>query len=226
MAIGPHWPDPAKKIIQFPHGRGPTLPSAKPLVQPTLFAGRFRRSRGGRRLVSVSQVQGQSSEILTKPPPHSILLRAPFTPDDFEAFIAERQLTLLNAIENLLIKERLDLSPNLRELDEQIEQAELRLRAFVASGLDGDVGLLPQHVLQKVDERMQRALKKNAALDADTTRPLPASLNIAIYGNCKTLLPARRPGRALKRSSPTRRRSSASSASSRSCATASATAAP
>ena len=67
---------------------------------------------------------------MTKPPPHSILLRAPFTPDDFEAFIAERQLTLLNAIENLLIKEeRLDLSPNLRELDEQIEQAELRLRA-------------------------------------------------------------------------------------------------
>ena len=34
MAIGPHWPDPAKKIIQFPHGRGPTLPSAKPSVQP------------------------------------------------------------------------------------------------------------------------------------------------------------------------------------------------
>ena len=33
MAIGPHWPDPAKKIFQFPHGRGPTLPSAKPSVQ-------------------------------------------------------------------------------------------------------------------------------------------------------------------------------------------------
>jgi hypothetical protein len=33
MAIGPHWPDPAKKIFQFPHRRGPTLPSAKPSVQ-------------------------------------------------------------------------------------------------------------------------------------------------------------------------------------------------
>ena len=33
MAIGPHWPDPAKKIFQFPHGRAPTLPSAKPSVQ-------------------------------------------------------------------------------------------------------------------------------------------------------------------------------------------------
>ena len=36
MAIGPHWPDPAKKIFQFPHGRGPTLPSAKPSVQRLL----------------------------------------------------------------------------------------------------------------------------------------------------------------------------------------------
>ena len=34
MAIGPQWPDPAKKIFQFPHGRAPTLPSAKPSVQP------------------------------------------------------------------------------------------------------------------------------------------------------------------------------------------------
>ena len=33
MAIGPQWPDPAKKIFQFPHGRAPTLPSAKPSVQ-------------------------------------------------------------------------------------------------------------------------------------------------------------------------------------------------
>ena len=38
MAIGPHWPDPAKKTIQFPHGRGPTLPSAKPSVQRTLHS--------------------------------------------------------------------------------------------------------------------------------------------------------------------------------------------
>ena len=38
MAIGPHWPDPAKKIFQFPHGRWPTLPSAKPSVQQELWA--------------------------------------------------------------------------------------------------------------------------------------------------------------------------------------------
>jgi hypothetical protein len=45
--IGPHWPDPAKKIFQFPYGRGPTLPSAKPSVQPrskTLFPVRRAHS--------------------------------------------------------------------------------------------------------------------------------------------------------------------------------------
>ncbi len=57
-----------------------------------------------------------------------ILLRAPFTPADFEAFIADRQRILQDAIENLLIKERLDLPPQLRELDADTEQLELKLR--------------------------------------------------------------------------------------------------
>ena len=42
----------------------------------------------------------------------TILLRDPFTPDDYEAFISERQRTIQDAIENLLIKERLDLNHN------------------------------------------------------------------------------------------------------------------
>jgi hypothetical protein len=43
-----------------------------------------------------------------------ILRRNPFEANDFEDFIAERQRTLQDAIENLLIKERLDLPPQLR----------------------------------------------------------------------------------------------------------------
>ncbi|HBO44989.1 MAG TPA: hypothetical protein DD670_13880, partial [Planctomycetaceae bacterium] len=65
------------------------------------------------------------------PTAQEILMRDPFTPDDFEAFIAERQRTIQDAIENLLIKERLGLSMPLRELDEQIEKTELRLRKSV-----------------------------------------------------------------------------------------------
>jgi hypothetical protein len=105
-----------------------------------------------------------------------ILLRNPFTPDDFEAFISERQRTLQDAIENLLVKERLDLPPNLRELDEGIERVELSLRKVVSSGLDNEETAMPPHILQKIDERLQRAAKKNAALDTDHYSTLEAKL--------------------------------------------------
>ena len=96
-----------------------------------------------------------------------ILLRDPFTPEDYENFISERQRTLQNSIENLLVKERFDLPPDLRELDASVEDIELRLRSDIAARLSAESGELPQHVLQKVQERVQRATQKNAALDSD-----------------------------------------------------------
>lgn len=105
-----------------------------------------------------------------------ILLRNPFTPADFDDFITERQLTLLRAIETLLIKERLDLEPHLRELDERIETVELDLRAMVAAALGGDVAALPPHVVQKADERIQRSIRQNPALDADHYRTMAGKL--------------------------------------------------
>ncbi|MEZ5856685.1 MAG: hypothetical protein R3D67_18785 [Hyphomicrobiaceae bacterium] len=105
-----------------------------------------------------------------------VLLRDPFMPDDFEAFISERQKTIQEAIENLLIKERLDLPANLRELDAAVEEVELRLRTAIDGSLDGDAAVLPQQVLQKIEERIQRAAKKNAALDIDYYQTLQGKL--------------------------------------------------
>ena len=106
----------------------------------------------------------------------AILLRDPFTPEDFEAFIAERQRTLQDAIETLLIKERLDLPQILREIDANIEDIELELRRILSSSLKKNISALPQHVLQKIDERIQRAAKKNAALDLDFYKTLEGKL--------------------------------------------------
>ena len=105
-----------------------------------------------------------------------ILIRNPFTPEDFEAFIAERQRTIQEAIETLLIKRRLDLPVALRELDEGIEQVELRLRETIRIGLADDPALVPTNVADKVDERLQRALKRNAAMDADHYAKLEGQL--------------------------------------------------
>lgn len=105
-----------------------------------------------------------------------ILLRKPFGPDDFEAFIVERQRTLQDAIENLLIKERLDLPPQVRELDAKIEEIELALRRIVASTLGDDASAVPSGIAEKVNERIDRASKKNAAMDADRYKSLTGRL--------------------------------------------------
>jgi hypothetical protein len=106
---------------------------------------------------------------LISPAAFDILPRGSFGLDEFEAFLAERQRTFQEAIEDLLIKERLDLPPQLRELDAQVEAVELALRRVIAETLDGDTARLPPHVLQKIDERIQSAAKKNAALDLNQT---------------------------------------------------------
>lgn len=90
-----------------------------------------------------------------------ILLRPDFGTDEFQAFLDERRQTILNAIEELLIKERLDLAPQLREIDARIEQVELGLRGLVVEGLGGDPALIPQHIWPNVEPRIQTAVRKS-----------------------------------------------------------------
>jgi len=108
-----------------------------------------------------------------------ILLRQPFTADDFEAFLAERQRTIQEAIESLLIKARLDLPPRLRDLDAQIEEVELNLRRVIVSVLNDDPAMLPPHVQQKVRERLQAAAKRNAAMDLNQYQTLTRQMEYA-----------------------------------------------
>ncbi len=123
-----------------------------------------------------SVVRGVLESHFISPAALAILLRTPFTGSDYEAFISERQRTLLEAIENLLIKERLDLSPQLRELDQRVESIELALRIRVVEGLDDDAARLPPHVSQKADERIQAAARKSAAIDIDQYKQLSRRL--------------------------------------------------
>ena len=113
------------------------------------------------------------------PAAFEILLRDPFTSSDYEAFLTERQRTLQEGIEDLLVKERLDLSPQLRALDTQVEQIELGIRSLIDEVLHGDAARLPTHIGQKIDERIQGALKKNAALDGNHYEKLAGKLEYA-----------------------------------------------
>jgi hypothetical protein len=121
-------------------------------------------------------VRGVLESHLISPAALAILLREPFKSDDYEAFVAERQRTLTEAIENLLIKERLDLPPQLRELDQKVEDVELALRSRISDTLGGDASRLPPHVIQKAEERILAAAKKNAILDPDEYKVLARRL--------------------------------------------------
>lgn len=121
-------------------------------------------------------VRGILESHFISPAALAVLLRDPFTSADFDAFISERQRTLMEAIENLLIKERLDLSPHLRELDERVEAVELELRVKISEVLGNDPTRLPPHVSQKAEERIQAAARKNAAIDPGQYKQLTQRL--------------------------------------------------
>ena len=82
-----------------------------------------------------------------------VLLRKPFTPDDFREFIAERQRSVLDALQRV-VGNVLDLSPPIRVVDEAIEKIELRLREIIAETLEQDPGRVPPHLVQQFQERL------------------------------------------------------------------------
>ena len=69
-----------------------------------------------------------------------------------------------------------DLSPELRDLDEKVERVELGIRQLIAKELNGLVSKLPQHVQQKVGERIQSNALKNAAFDLNHYQTLGGML--------------------------------------------------
>lgn len=99
------------------------------------------------------------------PAAFDIMLRKPFTTSDFEAFLNERQRTIQDAIEDLLVKARLDLPPRLREIDAQIEEVELNLRSTIVTAFRDDSTVLPPHIREKISERLHKAAKKNPAMN-------------------------------------------------------------
>ena len=116
---------------------------------------------------------------LISPVAFDVLLRDPFTPDDFADFLTERQRSIQEAIEDLLVKARLDLPPRLREIDAEVESVELVLRRAVATALGEDPSRLPSHVQQKIGERIDAAARRNPAIEPAQSRTLLQQLEYA-----------------------------------------------
>jgi hypothetical protein len=117
-----------------------------------------------------------------------ILMREPFGPRDYEEFLQERQRTIQAAIEDLLIKERLDLAPQLRDLDDKIETIELAIRAAIVKGFDSDHDRVPNDVRQRIDDRLNVAARKNPAMDDSRYAELGGMLEYADLRELETMI--------------------------------------
>jgi len=122
---------------------------------PNEYLPELIESAGREKVSSILESHFISSDAL------DILLRTPFTARDFDAFVTERQRAILDGIENLLVKERLELPPNLRALQDGVKSVEMKMRELILEKLDGNAELIPQHIGRKVKERIQRGIHKN-----------------------------------------------------------------
>ncbi|MCB9185577.1 MAG: DUF262 domain-containing protein [Flavobacteriales bacterium] len=93
-----------------------------------------------------------------------ILLRKPFTKEDFDEFLNERMETIRNAIDDQLIKEKIEIPIALQKLNEQIELIELTLRKLIADSFEDSFDkykqLTPQHIQDNVDKRVVAEMKR------------------------------------------------------------------
>jgi len=97
-----------------------------------------------------------------------ILLRDPFSKQDFDEFLLERLETIRNAIENMLIKETINIPVALQSLNEKIEQVELTIRQLILGKYSDDMDAYkhatPSHIQEKVEKRILSSLKKKPGL--------------------------------------------------------------
>lgn len=111
----------------------------------------------------------------------SILLRDPFTKKDFDEYLLERQETIRDAIESLLIKEKLDLPIDLQNLNNRIEKIEVKLRDLILAkyedNIDSYKNSTPPHIQEKVDKRINGELKKKPGLKIEEFLTLKSKLS-------------------------------------------------
>lgn len=103
-----------------------------------------------------------------------ILLRTPFTKVDFDEFLLERQETIRKAIDDMLIREKVEIPLGLQHLNNKIEEIELQIRDLITKSIGSDIGLFisttPSHIQEKIDKRIKTELKKKPGLTIDDFR--------------------------------------------------------
>jgi len=101
-----------------------------------------------------------------------ILLKENFNKEDYFEFINERKKTIIEAIENTIITDEIELPENLKELNERLEKLEIAFRDLIANDLNPVStnpykDFVPGDIQEKVNSRINQHLKKNPQYDSD-----------------------------------------------------------
>ena len=100
-----------------------------------------------------------------------ILLRNPFTKDDFDDFLEERKVTILEKIKSHCIDPKISIPFPLEVLNQEIEDVEISLRKKITSTIGNDIENykkhVPQHIQDNVKRRIDKDIKKKIGAKAD-----------------------------------------------------------
>lgn len=100
-----------------------------------------------------------------------ILLREPFTKEDFDEFLEERKRTIFEAVQTQLIEDKIELPTHLKALDAQIEEIEFALRELIVNAIGRDHAdyqeAIPPHIQDKVQRRIDSDVKKKPGVSAE-----------------------------------------------------------
>lgn len=96
-----------------------------------------------------------------------ILLRNPFTKEDYFDFINEREKSVKNFIKSSIISDKIELPKEYKEVNDKIEKVELKIRDLIASQIENYSEAIPSAVQDKVARRIENTLKKNPYLNRE-----------------------------------------------------------
>ena len=108
-----------------------------------------------------------------------ILMRNPFSKEDYFEFIGEREKSIKNFIKSNIIEDKIELPLEFKRVNDDIENLELKLRDEVESKLSPESykDFIPQHIIDKVSRRIENELKKNPSLSIESFNSIRKKLN-------------------------------------------------
>lgn len=95
-----------------------------------------------------------------------ILLRNPFSKEDYFDFLAERERTVKSYIKGTIISDKINLPPQYKDINDKIEEVELKIRTLISNKVTSELynEIIPPAILDKVARRIENTMKKNPSL--------------------------------------------------------------